>query len=64
MAVGLSRAELQQLYERRWNAYKNQAGGATDPQVVISASAVALLEVIEANNRKIESQLQVKGIRV
>ena len=63
MEIGLNKAELIQLYESRSKAYKNQAGGLTDPQILIHASAVALLEIIEANNRKIESQLRAKEIR-
>jgi len=64
VTIGMDKAELQQLYEKRSNAYRNLASGTTDPQILIHASAVALLEIIEANNRKMESQLRAKGIQI
>ncbi len=64
MAIGLNKAEIQQVFNHQLTSNLNLAGGTTDAQVQASAHAVAVLAVIEANNRKIESQLRMKGIQV
>ena len=64
MAIGLSKAEMQQVFNQQLTINLNLAGDATDAQVQSRAHAVAVLAVIEANNRKIESQLRAKGIQV
>ncbi len=64
MALGLSKVEIQQVFNQQLTSNLNLAGGKVDAQAQASAHAVAVLAVIEANNRKIESQLRVKGIQV